>query len=678
MADITSTLYIDLKASASSSNNPPVVTEPSVPSAPAWEPPADWPDISLVGDNEINLLVTSGPGFAFKVTTASGTFSIDWGDGSFQHDCVSDTIYSHEHLINGTPCSLGYNTWKVRIYNASDNISRFLLSQSTFISHPQINPVLSVVFGTRFLTSLDSAFLNCSSLQSVVFPSSFALTTTAYNACYGCKALANVVLPVSFGAITTVASMFRLCYSLKNIALPSDWGTVTSVSYFLYGCGAISHITLPVSWGFITDASRLFGLCYSLTSIVLPASWGAITDVTSMFQSCYSLSQTLLPVSWGNITNASLMFSNCNVLHQITLPDSWGLITNTSSMFAYCYSLHAITLPASWGNITTTSSMFVTCDSLTSVNLPATWGSITTTANMFQNCKSLTSITLPAAFSAVLSDAPFMFAGCFSLKTINNLHYFGSQTVQCNMNAILLECEFLQQNIVIGSLLTQITIQGSASYKSKINSLRLTNPGSLFAAMYVLVNYTSLDETALELLINDLPFGLTSKILSITGSSACNPITKSCILTAGSRSIAIADTTNLTVGMEVTGSSLNLNLGVTLVTTGNLISASNHGLDNGQAVYFTSGTAGFSLFTMYYVINKTATNFQIATAPNGTAITITGNGISNMSYIPKIVSIVPNTSVLLDTPAFASQTVTAIFTVLKRSKLLSKGWTLTM
>ena len=47
-----------------------------------WVRPADWIDITNVGDNKINLLVAETVGIAFKVITSSGTYNIDWGDGT--------------------------------------------------------------------------------------------------------------------------------------------------------------------------------------------------------------------------------------------------------------------------------------------------------------------------------------------------------------------------------------------------------------------------------------------------------------------------------------------------------------------------------------------------------------------------------------------------------------------
>jgi hypothetical protein len=72
-----------------------------------WVRPSDWIDISDVADNEINLLVSDQhTRYAFAVTTASGGYSIDWGDGNNDANPVSfqetgDTVIKPAHgLVN--------------------------------------------------------------------------------------------------------------------------------------------------------------------------------------------------------------------------------------------------------------------------------------------------------------------------------------------------------------------------------------------------------------------------------------------------------------------------------------------------------------------------------------------------------------------------------------------------
>ena len=271
--------------------------------------------------------------------------------------------------------------------------------------------------------------------------------------------------------------MFTQCYSLFSIALPATWGSITNVSSMFYGCYGLYSIALPATWGIVTNAGTMFYNCYGLTSITLPASWGSINYIGSMFQSCWNLTSITLPASWGNITNASALFTGCNSLFSVTLPATWGIVTDVSNLFAACYSLFSIALPATWGNITNANSMF---------------------------------------------------AYCYNLKSVVNAEYLGSQTVQCDFTYFMQDCEFLQSNIVINSMVKAIGIYGASGYLLKVTSIRLPNAGSLFAGSspQINVSYTSLAAAALDALFTDLPV-LSGKTINITGCPGAATCTRS-------------------------------------------------------------------------------------------------------------------------------------------------------
>jgi microcystin-dependent protein len=78
-----------------------------------------------------------------------------------------------------------------------------------------------------------------------------------------------------------------------------------------------------------------------------------------------------------------------------------------------------------------------------------------------------------------------------------------------------------------------------------------------------------------------------------------------------------------------TGSTFTANAGTDFIT------ASSHGLDNGDIVFFTTTTtlpAGLSLNTPYYVINKTTNTFQVSTSSGGSAVNITDTGTGTHSF----------------------------------------------
>ena len=497
-------------------------------SAAAWSAPSDWIDISSVGSNEINLLVKEGSGIAFTVTTA-GTFSINWGDGSVVNGLTSG-IHQHQHTTGGTPCSLGYNTWKIRIYGASSDITAFRISKHAYTLNTQQPPVLSAVLNVPGVTDYSYCFASpaydfyCRYLLACDIRSFRDAATTSYMFS-GCTAFASVTLPVSWGSNATTAYMFNNCACLRSVTLPASFGSVLTTTYMFDYCYALTAVSGLTSWGSNLNASYMFDRCSALTSVSLPTAWGSVTNVAGMFYNNSILPSLTLPSSWGMVQIANAMFINCQALDSILLPVSWGSLTNANNMFQQCASLSAIALPSSWGNLSLVSGMFQNCYKLASFTLPSSWGSLTNTSWMFASCYSLSAITLPVSLGSSLSNAASMFNSCYNLKTINNYAFAGSNLVQANLTDFVKDCDFLQIAISNGSLLSNFGLGSTTTNKSKINSVRLTNPGSLFVGNYpeIDVSYSDLSAAALNLLFGDLPAlsGKTIKITGTTGAASC-------------------------------------------------------------------------------------------------------------------------------------------------------------
>ena len=524
-------------------NNPSVITSltPISPTPPVWQPQPDWVSVSGVSSNEINLLVTQGAGIGFSVWLPTGTYSIDWGDGTVVSGCVSGTTYQHQHTIGGTLCSQGYNTWKVRIYGAGSQITRWLVTPHTFSTTAQHHPILWAVFGTTGMTRCDSmfttpsqsvqttdlqacniaSFANCTTtlsmffgatcLQYVKMPSSWGSVTDATQMFYNCSPLSSIVLPTSWGSnALNLSTMFSLCISLVSVTLPASWGGVTNTTSMFSGCRALSSITLPTSWGNITNTTSMFYNCSLLYSIILPTSWGSVTTMTTMFYGCAALANinlgtswsnsatnltsmldgcagltsVTLPASWGGVTNTTTMFNGCRALSSITLPTTWGSGAMTlSTMFQYCSALVSINLGTSWSGVTSTSTMFNGCTALSSVTLPASWGNITTVANMFNGCSVLKSITLPTSWGSV-TNLTSMFQSCISLLSITLPTSWGSNAL--TLTSMFSNCYSLQSITLPTSWGGVITTSGMLNLCTALRVLIL--PAAFGAALVNISN----------------------------------------------------------------------------------------------------------------------------------------------------------------------------------------------
>lgn len=314
----------------------------------SWQPHPDWIDISAVGDNEINLLVSDDCiGVAFKVNL-SGTYSIDWGDGNIETLIASGTVKQHQYVVgSGQSVNNGqYSVFKVKIYNATGNISIFNVDRHNYSLKPQYSPILWAVFGTLNLSTFAYAFYNssgvyCYKLQSVTIKSLSSCASCASSFFY-CISLQNVDLPVSWGNVLITMAMFQYCQSLKTIKLPDSWGSITNCGAMFYLCYSLESVNLPVSWGNVITPSYFFSGCSALVDVELPASWGLVTDISGFFNNCYSLSSVKLPTSWGNVNKIQSLFSGCYSLVKVVLPTSYGNITSCNTVFYGCVSLRQV------------------------------------------------------------------------------------------------------------------------------------------------------------------------------------------------------------------------------------------------------------------------------------------------------------------------------------------------
>lgn len=151
----------------------------------------------------------------------------------------------------------------------------------------------------------NSAFKNCSSLQSIDIPDS--VTEIGESVFYECNSLQSIVIPSSVKKIEDLA--FYECSSLQSIAIPNS---VTEIGrYAFYGCSGLQSIVIPDSVKFIRF--KAFQRCSDLQSIVIPNSVIAIE--TSAFNRCSSLQSIVIPDSVTEIGGCA--FDYCDSLESI-------------------------------------------------------------------------------------------------------------------------------------------------------------------------------------------------------------------------------------------------------------------------------------------------------------------------------------------------------------------------
>ncbi len=103
----------------------------------------------------------------------------------------------------------------------------------------------------------DSAFYDCSSLESITIPNS--VMSIGYEAFRYCSSLESITIPNSVTSIG--GEVFKYCSSLESITIPNS---VTSIGiYAFYDCSSLESITIPNSVTSIGNYA--FSGCSNLT-----------------------------------------------------------------------------------------------------------------------------------------------------------------------------------------------------------------------------------------------------------------------------------------------------------------------------------------------------------------------------------------------------------------------------
>ena len=207
------------------------------------------------------------------------------------------------------------------------------------------------------------AFLGCSSLTSLTFPSS--LQSIGDSAFRCCSSLTSLTLPSSLQSIGGGA--FRGCSSLTSLTLPSSLQSIGGGAFI--GCTSLRSVICNQFYKVIgqmllsSDGTQVIAYWGENSEVTIPEGVQSIGD--SAFSYCKSLSSLTLPSSLQSIGDRA--FFGCNSLSSLTLPSSLQSIGDYA--FGWCSSLTSLTLPSSLQSIG--DSAFCDCSSLTSLYIPA-------------------------------------------------------------------------------------------------------------------------------------------------------------------------------------------------------------------------------------------------------------------------------------------------------------------
>lgn len=315
-----------------------------------WVRPSEWSSLdALMADNKIcgvykvDKTVTSSDGVivGFSITTSTGTYTVDWGDGTtntYASNAVASHIYNPSNAYL-TDTSYGYKCAVIQIQSDTGDITNF-------------------------------------NMKSV---------PTEYNAnlWYGYK-WCELDLQIPYCNPSNLSGQFQNMYAgFESIVFRKLGTTLGGASGCFYGCSQLKNVDFRgASSKYINNFSAMFQSCSSLISIPnLDTSSG--TNFSSMFQNCYSLiSIPNLDTSSG--TNFGGMFQSCNSLISIpkllmTSNSNSPIIAASTAVMCGVYRIQAQFWPDA--NINLAYCVNLDVDALEEIftNLPNATGSKTIT-----------------------------------------------------------------------------------------------------------------------------------------------------------------------------------------------------------------------------------------------------------------------------------------------------------
>lgn len=440
-----------------------------------------------------------------------------------------------------------------------------------------------------------------------------------------------------------------------------------------FGAGSLDEVTT------MPQINTSFG--GSLIEIIMPASADKITTMGTFLNSLLLCEKATLPTSMALVTDFANALKSQKLEHG-TMPSTTGIITTMANICDGNKNQKTFTFnEGDYNSLVSLASAWYLNYLLEEIEyFPTSLNALTTLANAFDNTK-LIHIPLPISLPLITTIGS-MCQNAYYLETISECTNWGAGQVDATrvvINAYKLTT-FKQSALKV----SKIGISATSAKVSAVNSIDIDYTNSLFtgAAPQVDYIYNSLPKTELERIFGLLPYIAAGKTMAITGNIGADALISkaSSGATADSVTVTIADTSNLTAGMEVYGTGLDTAIACTVQTDVDTITKAAHGLTDGMIVSFATivTSTGFTVYQPYFVVNRADDTFQIALTDGGTAIDLTGsNGSGTYLTQPVIASIAENVSITLDRPASATGTVTVTAGVLKRSIAKFKKWTLT-
>jgi len=290
---------------------PSILTRPSGgAAAPApsggYVPPSDWLELPTPSNNEIYLLQAVFDGFngvALSVNVSSGTWSIEWADGTTQTGIASGvTAESNVSYASGGLGSLttrGYKTGVVKITTSGGNITTFnLAKQHSDVSSNSTHPWLHAKWAASSMSTrptFRSTSVEADLLEIIDFQGSNNIVDQGFlfQNMTGLKKLSNW----DFSTSTTGTSVFQNCVNLIEVS-QIDGVNFSNLNNFARNAESLESITFT-SLANVSSQTYAFAETYALKSI----SWTSPPQASNYFAFLFNSGIQNPPAVGGTVTN---------------------------------------------------------------------------------------------------------------------------------------------------------------------------------------------------------------------------------------------------------------------------------------------------------------------------------------------------------------------------------------
>jgi hypothetical protein len=285
---------------------------------------------------------------------------------------------------------------------------------STFQGCTSLKKIGTLTVGaTTGFANWGSCFSGCSSLTKlpeIVNNNPSAITSIA-GTFSGCTCLTYLDLS-DWNISALFSSTFLNCKSLQKIVFPEVY-TITGLLRAFDGCSSLKELNnLRVSTASPVSFDTAFSGCESLSQLSFALGVPQPSTLLAAFSNCLNL-ETIPELDTSSVTAFSSAFANCNSLKFIDWDIDCSNATLLTSMFSGCLSLrnapNLINVNPAGRTVTTMNNMFNNCFNMETVQLFDT----SKTANvggMFAQCRNLTEIP-PFNFAATSSAANGTYLG---------------------------------------------------------------------------------------------------------------------------------------------------------------------------------------------------------------------------------------------------------------------------